>query len=199
MLAAGHSRRFGKCKLSHPLSTGRTVFAQTYNNIKLAGASKICVVTQTGSKILDGLKAESPNLLSMTIMNSSGLGQSIARGVAQTADWPGWIICLADMPAIPAGEYAQIKNLSHKHAIVRPFYKGQPGHPVYLSHKFFTQLTRLGEDKGASSILTEYAEDVFQFQSTEPGIVMDVDTPDKLSEINRYLQLASPQGSARAD
>lgn len=108
----------------------RSLFEHTLRQA-LASGLPIQVVTRPDN--LPVLAACAANQVPVTLLASSGLGDSIAAGVAATPHWQGWLIHLADMPFVGAEVFRQVADALRQHAIVRPSYAQQPGHPVGFS------------------------------------------------------------------
>lgn len=114
----------------------------------------------------------------VTLLASAGLGDSIAAGVAATPHWQGWLIHLADMPFVGADVFRQVADALRQHAIVRPCYAQQPGHPVGFSALLRKPLCQLRGDNGARELLQGAAVHLLPLE--QPGVVQDIDLPSQL-------------------
>ncbi|OKP50502.1 molybdopterin-guanine dinucleotide biosynthesis protein MobA [Serratia marcescens] len=142
----------------------------------LASGLPVQVVTRPDN--LPVLAACAANQVPVTLLASAGLGDSIAAGVAATSHWQGWLIHLADMPFVSADVFRQVANALRQHAIVRPSYAQQPGHPVGFSALLRKQLCQLHGDNGARRLLQGTA--VYLLPLEHPGVVQDIDLPSQL-------------------
>ncbi len=142
----------------------------------LASGLPVQVVTRPDN--LPVLAACAANQLPVTLLASAGLGDSIAAGVAATSHWQGWLIHLADMPFVSADVFRQVANALRQHAIVRPSYAQQPGHPVGFSALLRKQLCQLHGDNGARGLLQGAAVHLLPLE--HPGVVQDIDLPSQL-------------------
>ncbi|BEO39327.1 hypothetical protein SMQE08_34150 [Serratia marcescens] len=142
----------------------------------LASGLPVQVVTRPDN--LPVLAACAANQVPVTLLASAGLGDSIAAGVAATSHWQGWLIHLADMPFVSADVFRQVANALRQHAIVRPSYAQQPGHPVGFSALLRKQLCQLHGDNGARGLLQGAAVHLLPFE--HPGVVQDIDLPSQL-------------------
>lgn len=182
VMAAGHSRRFGRCKLT----------AQQPPNILPAESSLLeCVIAQISpinapiavvtssdkTSVQEALVSTSCELLSMETA-SPGLGDSIAFGVRATTDWAGWIVCLGDMPWLSTSIYRRVYTLASSHAQVAPMHLGVRGHPVFFSRSYFDQLSSLSGDVGAAHVID--TQRLHTFTAQDDGCLRDVDTPKML-------------------
>lgn len=153
----------------------RSLFEHTLRQA-LASGLPVQVVTRPDN--LPVLAACAANQVPVTLLASSGLGDSIAAGVAATPHWQGWLIHLADMPFVGAEVFRQVASALRQHAIVRPCYAQQPGHPVGFSARLRKPLCQLRGDNGARELLQGAAVHLLPFE--HPGVVQDIDLPSQL-------------------
>lgn len=176
ILAAGKSERFqnagGKgSKLNFGLGKN-TVFEKTLINSIDSGVSVHVVTRPENEGVINNcLQFNIP----YSLINSNGLGDSIAFGVKNTSNLDGWIIHLADMPYINSELFIRIANELKQHTLVRPVYNGLPGHPVGISAKYYSDLIKLSGDEGAKSILQDNF--VYKLDINDENIVKDIDYP----------------------
>lgn len=112
------------------------------------------------------------------ILDSAGMGESIAAAVAHTADCAGWLIALGDMPFILPATIGRVLLALEKHPLVVPTWQGRYGHPVGFSRACRTALAALDGDRGAKRLLRE--ERVHELAVEDRGVLWDVDTPAAL-------------------
>ncbi|KNC29981.1 hypothetical protein FF38_14146 [Lucilia cuprina] len=131
ILAAGKSERFQSTggrgsKLNHLLDK-QTVFEKTLSNSMSSGLPLHVVTRADNDGVINNcLQFNIP----FSVLNSYGLGESIAVGVQNTPNWHGWLIQLGDMPYIPREIFIRIADELKNYSLVRPVYKNIPGHPV---------------------------------------------------------------------
>jgi len=153
----------------------RSLFEHTLRQA-LASGLPVQVVTRPDN--LPVLAACAANQVPVTLLASAGLGDSIAAGVAATPHWQGWLIHLADMPFVGAEVFRQVADALRQHAIVRPCYAQQPGHPVGFSALLRKPLCQLRGDNGARELLQGAAVHLLPLE--HPGVVQDIDLPSQL-------------------
>jgi len=153
----------------------RSLFEHTLRQA-LASGLPVQVVTRPDN--LPVLAACAANQVPVTLLASAGLGDSIAAGVAATPHWQGWLIHLADMPFVGADVFRQVADALRQHAIVRPCYAQQPGHPVGFSARLRKPLCQLRGDNGARELLQGAAVHLLPLE--HPGVVQDIDLPSQL-------------------
>lgn len=178
--AAGRGERFIKAggtgnKLNAVLQD-RTVFEQT---LQQALASGLPVQVVTRPENIQVQQTCQRHQVPFVLLVSEGLGESIAAGVAATADWQGWLIHLADMPFVPPQVFIQVAEALHQHPIVRPVFQQQPGHPVGFSAILRKQLCALRGDNGARELLNH--RQVCLLPLEWQSIVQDIDLPSQLA------------------
>ncbi|ASM32799.1 nucleotidyltransferase family protein [Serratia marcescens] len=153
----------------------RSLFEHTLRQA-LASGLPVQVVTRPDN--LPVLAACAAKQVPVTLLASGGLGDSIAAGVAATPHWQGWLIHLADMPFVGADVFRQVADALRQHAIVRPCYAQQPGHPVGFSARLRKPLCQLRGDNGARELLQGAAVHLLPLE--HPGVVQDIDLPSQL-------------------
>ena len=153
----------------------RSLFEHTLRQA-LASGLPVQVVTRPDN--LPVLAACAANQVPVPLLASAGLGDSIAAGVAATPHWQGWLIHLADMPFVGADVFRQVADALRQHAIVRPCYAQQPGHPVGFSALLRKPLCQLRGDNGARELLQGAAVHLLPLE--QPGVVQDIDLPSQL-------------------
>jgi molybdenum cofactor cytidylyltransferase len=114
----------------------------------------------------------------VVILDSSGMGDSIAAAVAAEPGHRGWLVVLGDMPFIHPNTLAQVIQSLNDNAISVPVQDDKYGHPVGFGRDFGPALMTLAGEKGAKrlfqgAIVKEIAVD-------DPGVLWDVDVPAAL-------------------
>lgn len=111
-------------------------------------------------------------------IESTGLGDSIAAGVAACSQLGGWLIMLGDMPFILPSSIEQVVANIADGAISVPVHEGQYGHPVGFGRSFGPGLMALIGDQGAKSLFAQAR--VVEVVVEDPGVLWDVDVPEAL-------------------
>ncbi|HET8705187.1 MAG TPA: nucleotidyltransferase family protein [Pseudomonadales bacterium] len=183
ILAAGSHRRFGAAKLLHPLADGRPLIQHSLRQIQASGLPMALVHRPD-----DGALLQAVNGFALQWVASHdhylGLGHSIAAGVAATAHWQGWLICLADMPCIQADTFRLMGEALQHNALVIPEYNNQLGHPRGFQSQFRTELMQLQGDFGARDLLSRNKNVTFKCRVNDPGILLDVDRLEDLPRLS---------------
>lgn len=179
VLAAGFSNRFGSIKLCAPLQSGKTVFAQTLENLQQA-LDEVVVVTRP--KLVESL-IQHCDSLQVFDQAERGMGATLAYGIALVQDWDSCLVCLADMPFIQPGTYRSLAAALHPERIVIPRYQGRPGNPVGFGRQFYGELAALTGDSGGRSVVQAHADAVLRLDVTDAAILDDIDTPADLARL----------------
>jgi molybdenum cofactor cytidylyltransferase len=176
VLAAGHGRRFAQSGGStHKLDAvlgDATVLAQVLRRVIASGLPY---------HVVRPVAALSPDM--------DGMGYSIARGVAATADADGWLILPGDLPLVRTPSLMAVAQSLASHAVVVPQFGDQQGHPVGFDRTCREALLQLEGDTGASAIVRSHrqAGTAHSLQLDDPGIAIDIDTCDDLVRAQALL------------
>jgi molybdenum cofactor cytidylyltransferase len=107
---------------------------------------------------------------------AEGQGTSIACGIGATSSADGWVIALADMPAIQPDTVRRVVGALHAGATtVAPAYRGRRGHPVGFAALMRSELLASAGDAGARHVLARHPPQLIEVD--DPGVLYDVDTP----------------------
>lgn len=183
LLAAGNSRRFGpQNKLIQKLPDGNMMALSSAANLMKALPLSVGVV-RAGDVELQATLVDLG--MAIHVCEYDEMAASLAAGVRHSRlIYPaaaGFVITLADMPYILPKTISDVAgNLAADGGIVVPTYQGRKGHPVGFSIKFYDELLGLTGDKGARALLEKYPSEVKLMECDDPGILIDIDTPDDL-------------------
>lgn len=187
LLAAGRGRRFGSDKLLHPLADGTPMAVAAARRLLAACPHSMAVLRPDQEALATLLSAEGLRV-SFSAELDQGMGHSLSAAVKATPAANGWVIGLADMPFITPGTIAAVvTQIAQGATIAAPFHHGKRGHPVGFSRRWFEALSALRGDQGAREILAAHAHEVRQLETADPGVLLDIDTPDML------IKAASPR------
>lgn len=180
LLAAGNSRRFGGNKLLYKMH-GRPLIL--HSAACLRACDRLLAIVREDDLSLQSCLQESGIETVINPLADQGMGNSLACGVAASNDADAWCILPADMPYITAtsGELV-VTALRQGAAIAAPYFQGRRGHPVGFIRVFRERLLALQGDIGARTVLTDAARAVTKIPVDDPGILLDIDTPQELEE-----------------
>ena len=182
LLAAGNSSRFGANKLLQPMADGEPMAVMAARHLMTAVPRGVAVVrpndielssalTELGYRVVENRQSE------------LGMGESLAEAVRASLDAGGWLVALGDMPWIKPQTIAEVAiRLEQGASLVAPMHNGKRGHPVGFAARWGERLIDLSGDHGAKKLLIDYPNELELLPSDDPGILVDVDFPEQLSE-----------------
>lgn len=112
-----------------------------------------------------------------------GMGDSIAAGVAASADAAGWLVLPADMPFVLPDSLVRVAAALAAADVAYASHGGRRGHPVGFRAALKDRLLALRGDVGARAIVQGahgVAVDV-----DDAGVLVDIDTVDDLEAARR--------------
>lgn len=190
VLAAGASRRFGANKLLHPVKAGDGAMPLIARSLMpwLETFSQVTVVVRADCdelrrQVEQALGPEKAAGIRWCICPDAVLGMSasLAAGVAYNHNADGWLIGLADMPAVPSAIIGEVRDaIASGSPLVAPYCDGLRGHPVGFDARYRDELLALQGDAGARDILKRDAGNLLRIDTTDPGIFTDIDNPEDL-------------------
>lgn len=189
ILGAGFSARMGRPKLLLPWQ-GTTVIGHLIRQWQAVAAAQITVVCRPGD---EALAAELDQLAfprQNRILNPNperGMFSSIQCSAAWDGWQPGltgWAIALGDQPHL---EIETIRMLlaghaRHPLAICQPSRDGHAGHPILLPPQVFAQLKNTTAET-LNIFLKQNAGCIVQCLVTDPGLSLDLDTPEDYNRL----------------
>ena len=183
--AAGLSSRMESWKPLLPYGDG-TLIGQAVANA-LAVCRRVILVTGYRGKELEQLfEGERRVTCVRNREYRRGMFSSIQQGAAEVRA-PRFFVAMGDMPEIPPSLYRRL--LEEPPAdVVRPRYRGIPGHPVLFAAGAARLIRSLPPEADMGRVLSSY--EVREINVKEPGCVRDIDT------IEEYRGRAGPR---RAD
>ena len=131
--------------------------------------------SDTGQAELHRLLRAEGCTLALNPRPAEGQGASIVCGIAAASHAAGWIIALADMPAIQADTIRRVVEALHGGAATAaPVHRGQRGHPVGFAATMQAELLASAGDTGARAVLLRHPPRLIEVD--DPGVLYDVDT-----------------------
>jgi molybdenum cofactor cytidylyltransferase len=187
LMAAGQSRRMGAQNKLLAEVNGSPMVRQALNQITDSDARPIAIVLGHEPEKIRACLANSDVTFVENLDFEQGLSTSLKRGLDSLPDdIDGVIVCLGDMPRVTADEINRLIaafNPLEGRAICVPTYLGKRGNPVLWAHSFFEEMSCLQGDVGARHLIGEYSDVVVEIEMEADGVLLDIDTPEKLSDI----------------
>lgn len=184
LLAAGQSRRMGRRNKLLEDIDGAAMVRRAAETALSSGLDGLTVVTghqETAvRRQLEGLSvafASSPHF-------AQGLAETVKSGIASLPlEADGVMILLGDMPRLQRHTIEKLLaafDPLEGRAICVPIHDGKRGNPVLFAKQFFPEILDLSGDSGAKSLLGAYADHVAEVPVDDPGVLLDLDTPEAL-------------------
>ncbi len=187
LLAAGRSQRFGSDKRRAPLGGEPLLLRSVQRWLEACDerlAPPLVVLREA-----DEAERELADMLQRINVPSTfcaeahlGMAHSLAWGVLQTPRADGWLIGLADMPALQAASIRAVAHALRPQGIVLPTHGGLRGHPVGFGRDFGGELLQLRGDSGARAVLQAHRDALHWLELDDPGLLLDVDQPQQLEQ-----------------
>ncbi len=187
LLAAGRSRRFGADKRRANVDGEPLLLCTVRRWLEARDElfDRLLVVLREPS---DSERELAARLLELGVPSTFcaeaqlGMGHSLAWGVLQTPRVDGWLIGLADMPALQAASIRAVAHALRADNIVVPTHGGLRGHPVGFGSDFGNELLAVRGDSGARSVLQAHRDALHWLELEDPGLLLDIDEPSQLAQ-----------------
>lgn len=153
----------------------RPVLEQVLVNLPADMPRRVLVTTPGRPQVAELARAYGCQVL---LLDSIGIGQSLAAAVAASADASGWVVLLGDMPFILPCTIKQVIEGLTEEGIRVPRLGGDLGHPVGFGRAYGAALQDLSGDRGARRLFA--LGEVVEVSVSDPGVVWDVDRPEAL-------------------
>ncbi len=196
LLAAGESRRMGRSKQLLPWH-GKTLLQHSLESIINSAADEtILVLGHEADRIGKSL----PALPVKIVINpdyKQGMASSLRQGLlAMDPGSEAFLVLLADQPGIGPEIINTLirafRQADPRRGIVRPVYRGRPGHPVLIGAQYLQEALQLQGDVGARRILMNHPGDILEIAVDQDAVLKDIDTPE---EYQKYTKRAGPDES----
>lgn len=180
VLAAGFSSRMHGFKPLLPLGE-QTVLEKVVDNFREGGIYDIRVVVgHNGEKVAQLLQGKNLQLI-LNKNYSDGMFSSIIAGIKSLENSiDGCFLLPSDIPLVkPSTIRDMAKAFSISRAgIVYPCFQGKRGHPVFVSSQFKNTILKWSEPDGLNKLLYQFENEIMEVHVDDPGILMDMDTPE---------------------
>lgn len=191
VLAAGASRRMGRCKPLLPID-GRPAIEWCLAALIRAGIDEPIVVTGANRDAVAAALRHLPVRLAHNPLPESGMADSLRAGLrAAGSGIRAAMVCLADQPLIAPETF---RRLREQHAampekILIPVFAGRRGHPSVFPMRLLGAL-RDDETLTLRDIIGDNAQSVYEFPVSDRAVVMDMDTPSDYRAMQRLAALS---------
>jgi molybdenum cofactor cytidylyltransferase len=182
---AGRTTRAGGANKLLTLLNGRAVGRETVGTVIRLDFLPPLVVTGHQA---EGVDAALLGLAHAPIHNadySSGMASSLRAGLRAVPDEVTLVlVTLGDMPFVKPSTIDALTETAMRLSEARifiPTFNGKRGHPVLWHRDMLASLTGIEGDRGGRDIINENQELVCDVPVDDPGILIDLDTPEALA------------------
>jgi len=182
VLAAGRSQRMGSSKPLLPLG-GRTVLQQVLLALSAAQPVRTLVVLGVqGEPVAESLADFGVSILWNRAEDSDMVDSLRTALPVLPEEDQGVIVCLGDQPLIAPATYRRLADhyQAHRDAIVQPRCNGRKGHPLLVPGKLLRELVAYPTLR---DLITAHAPRLQLVDVDDPGILVDMDTPEDYQRI----------------
>ena len=180
VLAAGSSRRMGNPKLLLPYGKS-TILETAVDNILHSSIEHVMIVLGPDPEDIRQALSQKPVRFCHNRDHEKGMLSSVICGIrALPPDARSVLIFLGDQPGIPPAVINRIIKAYEEelYGIVIPVHAHRRGHPLLVDMKYKKALEQLDLEEGLRSLRHQFPEDVLEVEVAEPGILVDIDTPE---------------------
>ena len=178
-LAAGRAKRFGSDKRFARLAPGQSVLDIFLHRAQQSGLPVLLCLGEHDTELAGKLGSERVQCL-VCRRSAEGMGGTLAEGVGRIPGWDGVLVALADMPWVQSGTYRLLARHLAPGKLCVPTFSGLRGHPVGFGSAFYGQMSKLGGDTGARSLLAAHPGDIEEVAVDDAAIRVDIDFPADL-------------------
>ena len=120
---------------------------------------------------------------------AAGMSGSLGAALAAVPDEAaGALICLGDMPHVTAEHMTRLVEAfedGDEPVICVATHDGKRGNPSLWHRDFFAEMRAIEGDVGARRLIGEHPEAVIEVEVADPGVLLDIDTPEALAEARK--------------
>jgi len=201
VLAAGTSSRMGEPK---PLLDvgGRPLLERVLTTVRGSHVEDIVVVLgHAADRVRERISLDGAR----TVVNAEyakGMSTSIRAGIrAADARAEGFLIVLGDQPFVSSATLdALIAHRDGSRAeILIPTFDGKRGNPVLVDRSLSAEMQSITGDQGCRAIFGRHPEHILEVPVRDPGILIDLDTPEQIARAEEALRTGAPIDRLVAD
>jgi len=176
---------------------GKTMLGRVLESLIGSDADEIILVLGHEAEAIRGSLPAFPIKIAINPVYRQGMASSLRQGLlAMAPASEAFLVVLADQPGIGPEIVNRVirefRQADPQRGIVRPVFKGRPGHPVLIGVKYLQEAMRLQGDVGARSILMNHPEDILEIAMDRDEVLEDIDTPE---DYRKYAERTGPEES----
>jgi molybdenum cofactor cytidylyltransferase len=196
VLAAGSSSRMGRPK---PLlmAGDQTFLARILGSMRQAGISDLTVVVAPdAARVCEEARSHGVGVV-VNPRPERGQLSSFQTGVgALSKSCSGAVVALVDHPFVDSATYRSVAASleESEERLVVPTYGGRRGHPLGMGRVWFPELAAVPDGEGVRWLLHRNPAAVLEIPVGDPGVTLDIDTPDDAAWAKRRQQRETAGG-----
>ena len=201
MLAAGRSTRMGEPKPLVRLGDRRLLERVLDSLLASRVSQTILVLGDSAGKILGEVETDGARVIENPSFRD-GMSSSLRRGVAELPGTAGaFFVVLGDQPFVRSGTYDALiaARESTGARVVIPTYRGVRGNPVLLDRTLGPEAESITGDRGCRAIHQRHPEETLEVPVDDPGVLIDLDTPEDVERAREALRDHRPLEGLVAD
>ena len=187
ILAAGSSRRMGSQKLLMPFGEG-CIIETVVDHVLNSKVDEVVVVLGADHEKVRQALGDRPVNFCHNKEHEKGMFSSVICGLRSVPSDVGTVlIYLGDQPGIPPHvTNAVIEAYNEElYGIVIPVHMHKRGHPLLMDLKYRREIEKLDLEQGLRALRHHFPEDVLEVEVDEPGILVDIDTPEDYNKATK--------------
>jgi molybdenum cofactor cytidylyltransferase len=195
LLAAGKSSRAKTNKLLVQ-ANGEPVISKTVTAIiksKFIDEKDVFVITGHDSEKIETVMAQHAVQIHFNPSFETGMSASLKVANELVHEKTDYIlIALADMPFVNSQTIDRLIETAVTHPeydVIIPTFQRKRGNPVLWQRSYFHNVKNLSGDQGGRSIIKENEENVIEVEINDPGILIDLDTPEMIAQFGLTQKL----------
>lgn len=202
--AAGHSTRMGRPKLALPLA-GRTVLEHVIDALRIGGVDHVVVVIGPHVVELVSLAKAAGAHVCLLAEPTPDMRATVEQGLRWVEErfhphaGDRWLLVPADHPVINADIVRQLFSRFGENgtSIVVPVHNSRRGHPTLMVWNHVADIRALAADQGINAYLRSRAAETLELSLVDPGVLIDLDTPEDYERLVRSFEARKSDTSGR--
>jgi CTP:molybdopterin cytidylyltransferase MocA len=185
VLAAGYSRRMGAFKPLLPFGS-TTVIERVITIIREAGIETVRVVVGWNAEMLIPVLERCGAPWIRNEHFAEGMYTSIQAGVRSLpTDVRAFFLLPADMPLVRSATLRRIAAAwdERPRGVLYPSHQGKRGHPPLIAADYVPEILAAEPAGGLRELLGQNAHAARHVECADPGILIDLDTPDEYQQL----------------
>jgi molybdenum cofactor cytidylyltransferase len=171
----------GQPKATLTAADGVSFLERAARTLRAAGCRRVLVVVNPGAELMP---ASATGMELENVVNARPQSEqidSLRLALERLDDTTAAVLVLpVDLPLIAPETAAAVAAAFRDWAapVVVPCHEGTAGHPVLFARALFDEILHRDWEEGMRSLLLAHAHETHTVDVADPGIVIDIDTPD---------------------